>query len=65
MSPSSDRMTARNTFSAVQKLDNHKAACGLHFAYYNFCRMQKSLRVTSAMESGIAGHILSLRELLA
>jgi hypothetical protein len=24
--------------------DNLKAACALHFAYYNFCRIHKSLR---------------------
>ena len=28
-----------NAFS--KKLDNHKAACALHFAYYNFCRIHK------------------------
>jgi hypothetical protein len=52
-----------NAFS--KKLDNHKAACALHFAYYNFCRIHKSLRVTPAMESGITDHVWSLRELLA
>ncbi len=31
-----------NAFS--KKLDNHKAACALHFAYCNFCRIHKSLR---------------------
>jgi hypothetical protein len=52
-----------NAFS--KKLDNHKAACALHFAYYNFCRIHKSLRVTPAMEAGVTDHIWSLRELLA
>lgn len=52
-----------NAFS--KKLDNHEAACALHFAYYNFFRIHKSLRVTPAMESGITDHIWSLRELLA
>lgn len=44
-----------NAFS--KKLDNHKAACALHFAYYNFCRIHNSLRVTPAMEAGITNHI--------
>lgn len=33
-----------NGFS--KKLENHKAAVALHFAYYNFCRIHGSLRVT-------------------
>jgi hypothetical protein len=52
-----------NAFS--KKLDNHKAACALHFAYYNFCPIHKSLRVTPAMEASVTDHIWSLREPLA
>jgi hypothetical protein len=52
-----------NAFS--KKLDNHKAACALHFAYYNFCRIHKSLRVTPAMEAGLTNHVWSVKELLA
>ncbi|HEY3928502.1 MAG TPA: IS1 family transposase [Candidatus Koribacter sp.] len=59
------RRFTRLTNAFSKKLDNHKAACALHFAYYNFCRIHKSLRVTPAMESGITDHIWSLRELLA
>jgi hypothetical protein len=33
--------------------------------YYNFCRIQKSLRVTPAMEAGITDHQRELSELLA
>jgi hypothetical protein len=29
----------------------------LHFAYYNFCRVHSSLRVTPSMEAGIADHV--------
>jgi hypothetical protein len=52
-----------NAFS--KKLDNLKAACALHFAYYDFCRIHQSLRVTPAMEWGLTDHIWTLRELLA
>lgn len=48
-----------------KKLDNHKAACALHFAYYNFCRVHQTLRETPAMEAGIANRIWTLRELLS
>jgi hypothetical protein len=43
---------------------DHCAAIMLWFAFYNFCRVHKSLRVTPAMASGIADHIWSVRELL-
>ena len=52
-----------NTFS--KKFENYWAAFCLHFAYYNFCRVHKTLRVTPAMEAGIAGHVWSIAELLA
>jgi hypothetical protein len=37
----------------------------LWFAYYNFCRIHRSLRVTPAMEAGITDHVWDLAELLA
>ena len=40
------------------------AAVALHFAYYNFCRVHASHRVTPAMEAGIANHIWTITELL-
>jgi IS1 family transposase len=57
------RRFTRLTNAFSKKLDNHKAACALHFAYYNFCRIHKSLRVTPAMEAGIASHVWSLNKL--
>jgi hypothetical protein len=51
-----------NAFS--KKLDNSKAAVALHFAYYNFCRIHKSLGITPAMQAGIADHVWDVAELL-
>jgi len=45
--------------------ENHWAALCLHFAYYNFCRIHKRLRVTPAMESALTDHIWEISELLA
>ncbi len=59
------RRFTRLTNAFSKKLDNHKAACALHFAYYNFCRIHKSLRVTPAMEAGLTDHIWTVRELLS
>jgi len=36
----------------------------LHFTYYNFCRIHKTLRVTFAMEAGITDRVWELSELL-
>ena len=37
----------------------------LHFAYYNFCRIHQTLRVTPAIESTLTDHVWDLAELLA
>jgi hypothetical protein len=42
------------------KLSHLKAAVALHFAYYNFCRVHSSIRVTPAMEAGLTDHIWEL-----
>ncbi|MFZ0734464.1 MAG: hypothetical protein WAM79_19240 [Candidatus Sulfotelmatobacter sp.] len=36
----------------------------IYHAYYNFCRVHQTLRVTPAMEAGIADHVWSLEELV-
>jgi transposase-like protein/IS1 family transposase len=57
------RMT-RLTNAFSKKWENLQAAYSLWFAFYNFCRVHKTLRVTPAMEAGIANHIWRLEELL-
>lgn len=51
-----------NGFS--KKIENHRAAVSLHVAWYNFCRVHESLRVTPAMEAGITSHVWSVQELV-
>jgi transposase-like protein/IS1 family transposase len=51
-----------NTFS--KKWENHWAAVACWYAFYNFCRVHKSLRVTPAMAAGISDHLWTVRELL-
>ncbi len=46
-------------------LENHRWAVALHFIHSNFCRVHQALRVTSAMEAGIANHVCSIKELVA
>ena len=33
--------------------------------HYNFCRIHQTLRVTPAMEAGLAGHVWEIGELLS
>lgn len=58
------RMT-RLTNGFSKKWKNLEAAYSLWFAFYNFCRVHKTLRVTPAMEAGIASHPWTVVELLA
>lgn len=51
-----------NGFS--KKIENLGYAVALHFMYYNFARIHKTLRVTPAMEAGIADHVWSLEEIV-
>ena len=51
-----------NAFS--KKLDNLKAAVALHFAYYNFVRIHKTLSVTPAMEAKVTNRLWSLQGLI-
>jgi len=59
------RRFTRLTNAFSKKWENHWAAVMLWYTFYNFCRVHKSLRVTPAMEAGIADHVWSIDELLA
>src|ERR1700724_3044759 len=57
------RMTRlSNGFS--RKRANLRAALALFFAYYNLCRMHKSIRMTPAMAAGITRKVWTMAELL-
>jgi hypothetical protein len=51
-----------NGFS--RKRANLRAALALYFAYYNFCKFHKSIRMTAAMAAGIARKPWRLADLL-
>jgi hypothetical protein len=40
------------------------AAHALYFAFYNFCRIHSSIRVTPAMQAGISDHVWDIAELI-
>jgi transposase-like protein/IS1 family transposase len=59
------RRFTRLTNAFSKKLLNLKMAVALHFAYYNFCRTHRTLRVTPAMEAGITDRVWTIAELIA
>jgi transposase-like protein/IS1 family transposase len=59
------RRLTRLTNGFSKKWENLRAALALYFAFYNFCRVHKTLRVTPAMQAGITDHVWNIGELLA
>lgn len=59
------RRFTRLTNGFSKKVQNHAHAVALHFMYYNFGRVHKTLRVTPAMQAGVADHVWSLEEIAA
>jgi len=58
------RRFTRLTNAHSKKLENHCCAVSMFYAYYNFCRVHQTLRVTPAMEAKLTDHVWSLEELL-
>lgn len=59
------RRFTRLTNGFSKKIENHAAAISLYFAYYNFCRIHSTLRVTPAMEAGLTNHVWMIEELVS
>ena len=58
------RRFTRLTNGFSKKLENHAAMVSLYFMFYNFGRVHQTLRVTPAMEAGIADHVWSIEEIV-
>ena len=58
------RRFTRLTNAFSKKVENHVHAIAIHFMHYNFARIHKTLRVTPAMEAGVAQHVWSLEEIV-
>lgn len=58
------RRFTRLTNGFSKKAENLAYAVGLHFMYYNFCRVHQTLRVTPAMAAGVTDHIWSIADLV-
>ena len=59
------RRFTRLTNAHSKKIENHQHAFALHSVFYNFAKVNQSIRVTPAMEAGIADHIWTIEEIAA
>ncbi len=59
----SRRMT-RLTNAFSKKFENHQHAMALHFIYYNFVRIHKTLRTSPAMAAGVTDRLWEVADMV-
>ncbi len=57
------RRFTRLTNGFSKKVESLEYALALHYMYYNFCRIHKTLGKTPAMAAGVADHVGTLEEI--
>jgi hypothetical protein len=60
----SRRMT-RLTNAFSKKVENHAHAMALHFLYYNFVRIHKTLKVTPAIAAGVTDRLWEVTDMVS
>src|SRR3984957_10475348 len=58
------RRLTRLTNAFSKKFENFEAAVALNFAYYNFCKVHGSIRMTPAMAAGVEKSIWTVADLV-
>lgn len=58
------RRLTRLTLAFSKKFENFEAAVALHFAYYNFVKIHKTLRCTPAMAAGVERSLWTTSDLV-
>ena len=58
------RRFTRLTNAFSKKLDNLRTALALHFAWYNFVRIRRTLSVTPAMAAKVTNTVWGIDDLL-
>jgi IS1 family transposase len=58
------RRFTRLTNAFSKKAENHAHAVAIHFMWYNFGRIHKTLRVTPAMAAGVTDHVWTPEEIV-
>ena len=59
------RRFTRLTNAFSKSVENHAYAVALHFVYYNFVRMHKTLRCSPAMAAGISNRLWEISDIVA
>ena len=59
------RRFTRLTNGFSKKVDNHRHALALHYMYYNFARIHKTLRCTPAMAAGVTKRLWEISDIVA
>jgi IS1 family transposase len=57
------RRFTRLTNAFSKKIENHAFHLALHYMYYNFVRIHKTLRMTPAMKAKVTDHLWSVEEI--
>jgi len=58
------RRLSRLTNAFSKKIENFRAAVALHYGYYNFVKIHKTIRCTPAMEAGVTTSPWTVRQLV-
>ena len=58
------RRFTRLTNAFSKKIEHHNYAVALHFMYYNFARIHKSLRVSPAMAAGLTTRLWDVADIV-
>lgn len=58
------RRFTRLTNAFSKKVENHCYAIALHFVYYNFCKIHKTLRVPPAMEAKLIKRVMTIEDIV-
>jgi len=58
------RRFTRLTNAFSKKIENHEFAIALHFMYYNFVRIHKTLRITPAQAAGLTTKLWEIEDLV-
>lgn len=58
------RRFTRLTNAFSKKIENHCYAIALHFVFYNFVKIHKTLRVPPAMEAGLIKRLMSIEDIV-
>jgi hypothetical protein len=58
------RRFTRLTNGFSKGIENHMGATGLHFGYYNLCRVHQTLRATPAIEGRLTTRVWRVEDLI-